>query len=54
MESRVIPKTAVRQKERVEILRRYSSQTGPDWILVRTKSGTIGWVVASVVKELRG
>jgi hypothetical protein len=54
MESRVIPKTTVRQKERVEILRRYSSQTGPDWILVRTTSGTIGWVVASVVKELHG
>jgi len=54
MESRVIPKTSVRQKERIEILRRYSSQTGPDWILVRTNSGTIGWVVASVVKELRG
>jgi predicted amidophosphoribosyltransferase len=54
MESRVIPKTTVRQKERVEILRRYSSQSGPDWILVRTNSGTIGWVVASVVKELRG
>jgi hypothetical protein len=54
MESRIIPKTTVRQKERVEILRRYSSQTGPDWILVRTNSGTIGWVVASVVKELRG
>lgn len=54
MESRVVAKTTVRQKERVEILRRYSSQTGPDWILVRTNSGTIGWVVASVVKELRG
>ena len=54
MESRVIPKTTVRQKERVEILRRYSSQTGPDWILVRTNSGTIGWVVASVIRELRG
>ena len=54
MESRVIPKTTVRQKDRVEILRRYSSQTGPDWILVRTNSGTIGWVVASVVKEMRG
>jgi predicted amidophosphoribosyltransferase len=54
MESRIIPKTTVRQKERVEILRRYSSQTGPDWIQLRTKSGTIGWVVASVVREMRG
>ena len=54
MESHIIPKTTVHQKERVEILRRYSSQTGPDWLQVRTKSGTIGWVVASVVKEMRG
>jgi predicted amidophosphoribosyltransferase len=54
MESRIIPQTTVRQKERVDIIRRFSSQTGPDWILVRTKSGTLGWVVASVVRELRG
>ena len=54
MESRIIPKTTVRLKEHVEILRRYSAQTGPDWIQVRTKSGTVGWVVASVVRELRG
>jgi len=54
MESRIIPKTTVHQKERVEIIRRFSSQTGPDWILVRTKTGTLGWVVASVVKELHG
>jgi predicted amidophosphoribosyltransferase len=54
MESRIIPKVTVKQKERVDVLRRFSSQTGPDWIQVRTKGGTVGWVVASVVKELRG
>ncbi len=54
MESRIISKTTVHQKERVEIIRRFSSQTGPDWMLIRTKSGTLGWVVASVVRELRG
>jgi hypothetical protein len=54
MESRIVPRATVHQKERVDIIRRFSSQTGPDWILVRTKSGTLGWVVASVVKELRG
>ncbi len=54
MESNAIPRTTVRFKERVAILRRYSSQTGPDWILVRTSSGTTGWVVASVVRELHG
>jgi predicted amidophosphoribosyltransferase len=54
MESHVLPKTVVRHKERVEILRRYSSRIGPDWIQVRTKSGAVGWVVASVVREIRG
>jgi hypothetical protein len=53
MESRVIPREGVRQKERVEIIRRFSSQLGPDWLQVRTHSGAIGWVVASVVKEMR-
>jgi predicted amidophosphoribosyltransferase len=53
MESRVIPREGVRQKERVEILRRFSSQLGPDWLQVKTRSGAIGWVVASVVREVR-
>jgi predicted amidophosphoribosyltransferase len=54
MESRIIPRTTVRQKEHVEILRRFSSETGPDWILVKTRAGTVGWVIASVIKELKG
>ena len=54
MESHIIPKETVRQRERVEILRRFSSSTGPDWLQVRTRTGTVGWVVASVVRELRG
>lgn len=54
MDSRVLPKAGVRLKERVEILRRFSPQIGPDWVQVRTRSGAVGWVVASVVKEVRG
>ena len=54
MESHIIPRETVRQRERVEILRRFSSATGPDWLQVRTRSGAVGWVVASVVRELRG
>jgi len=54
MESRIIPKETVRQKEHVAILRRFSPAAGPDWLQVRTKSGVVGWVVASVVRELRG
>ncbi|MEW6512164.1 MAG: hypothetical protein AB1428_14530 [Bacteroidota bacterium] len=54
MASRIVPKTIVKNRERVEILRKYSSPTGPDWLQVRTKTGAVGWVVASVVKEVRG
>ena len=53
MESRVIPRESVRQKEHVEILRRFTPQLGPDWLQVKTRTGTIGWVVASVVREVR-
>jgi predicted amidophosphoribosyltransferase len=53
MESSAISKTSVRHKERVEIIRRYSSRTGPDWIQIRTQTGAVGWVVASVIKEVR-
>ena len=54
MDSRPISRITVRQREHVEILRRFSPQTGPDWFQIRTKGGSVGWVVASVIKELRG
>jgi len=54
IQSKVIPKTTVRNRERVEIVRKFTSQTGPDWILVKTRSGVLGWVMSSVVKEVRG
>jgi predicted amidophosphoribosyltransferase len=54
VESRVIPKTTIRNRERVEIIKRYRPSVGPDWIQVRTKTGVVGWVLASVVREVRG
>jgi predicted amidophosphoribosyltransferase len=54
MDSRVLPKATVHLRERVDILRRFSSQVGPDWIQVRTRNGSVGWVVASVVREVKG
>jgi hypothetical protein len=54
VESTIIPKTTIRNRERVEIIRKFRSPVGPDWVQVRTKSGVTGWVMASVVKEVRG
>ena len=54
VESKIIARTTVRNRERVEILRKFTSSIGPNWLQVRTKSGVVGWVMASVVKEVRG
>jgi len=52
LESKTVPKAAVRHGERVEIINRYSGG-GPGWLQVRTRTGKVGWVFASVVKEER-
>ncbi len=44
---------SVRGNERVTILRRKPSNAGPDWVQVQTKSGAVGWVWSSVVREGR-
>jgi len=48
--SKTVPRAAVRSGERVEIMNRFSNG-GPGWLQVRTKTGKVGWVFASVVKE---
>jgi hypothetical protein len=46
-------KASVRNNERVTILKRAASSSGPDWVQIETKSGTVGWVWANVVRESR-
>ena len=53
LESKVVPKARIKAREKVEILRKFSVQTSPDWYQVRTKSGKVGWVLASMVRESR-
>jgi hypothetical protein len=43
----------LRRGERVEIVGRMSGK-GPAWVKIRTRSGRVGWVFASVVKERKG
>jgi SH3-like domain-containing protein len=50
LESKTVPRAAIRNGERVEIINRFSNG-GPGWLQVRTKVGKVGWVFASVVKE---
>mgnify|MGYP002069201849 CR=1 FL=1 len=43
----------LKRGERVEIVKRISGK-GPAWVKLRTKSGKVGWVFASVVRERKG
>ncbi len=51
LESKIIPKAGVRQGEKIEIVSRFSPESGPGWLQVRTKSGKVGWIIASGVRE---
>jgi hypothetical protein len=46
-------KATVKDNERVTILKRAASNSGPGWVQIETKSGTVGWVWANVVRESR-
>lgn len=52
VDSKVL-KSTVRNGERVYILKRVSSSTGPRWVQIRTKTGKVGWVWASVIREVK-
>jgi hypothetical protein len=47
-------KAVVKQNERVTVLKRHASNSGPDWVQIETSAGRTGWVWASVVKEGKG
>jgi hypothetical protein len=53
VDARSLHKATVHEGEKVEILKRFSANSGPDWLQLRTRSGDVGWVMASVVKELK-
>jgi len=43
----------VKRGESVEIVKRHASW-GPEWVKIRTRSGKVGWVFASVLKQHKG
>jgi hypothetical protein len=43
----------LKRGEAVEIVKRHASW-GPEWVKIRTQSGKLGWVFASIVKEHKG
>jgi len=53
LESKIIPSAAVCNGDIIEIVSRFSPDSGPGWMQIRTKSGRVGWIIASGVKEQR-
>jgi hypothetical protein len=51
LESKILPSAAVRNGDIIEIVSRFSPDSGPGWLQIRTRSGRIGWIIASGVKE---
>lgn len=45
--------SGLKRGERVEVWKRISGK-GPGWIKIKTKSGKVGWVIASLAKERKG
>lgn len=48
-DARLIGRAVAKAGETVEIVRRHVADHGPDWFLIRLRSGRTGWVMASVV-----
>ncbi len=53
LDAKCLRKVVIRLGEKIEILQKYSAQSGPDWMQVRTRSGNVGWVMASTIAEAR-
>jgi hypothetical protein len=52
-DARLIGRAVAKAGETVEIMRRHVADHGPDWYLIRTRTGKTGWVMASVVTRTR-
>ena len=50
-DARLLARATVKAGETVEIVRRHVADRGPDWYLVRIRSGRTGWVMASVISR---
>lgn len=50
-DSRLLERATAKAGETVEIVRRHVADHGPDWYLIRIRSGKTGWVMASVVSR---
>jgi hypothetical protein len=44
--------SGLKKGERIEVVQRVSGK-GPAWVKIKTKSGRVGWVLASLVREKR-
>ncbi len=51
LDAQPVAKVTLRDGEKVFVLKKYSPGTGPSWVQVQTKSGKVGWVFASVLKD---
>jgi hypothetical protein len=50
-DARLLERATAKAGETVEIVRRHVADHGPDWFLIRIRSGKTGWVMASVVSR---
>ena len=53
LNARMVGKATLRSGEQVSIVKKKKPDVGPTWVQVKTKSGKVGWVFASVVQEKR-
>jgi hypothetical protein len=53
LNARMVGKATLRNGEQVSIVKRQKPDFGPTWVQIKTKSGKVGWVFASVVQEKR-
>ncbi len=51
LNARMVGKATLRNGEQVSIMKKQRPDFGPSWVQVKTKSGKVGWVFASVVQE---
>ena len=51
LDARMVGKATLRNGEQVSLVKKVRPDFGPSWVQVKTKSGKVGWVFASVVQE---